>query len=282
MKSVRLAPAGPRPGDSVYLAPAEVTAKLPASVDLRTAVAAADWPIWDQGRILSCTAHAVAGVALYEMLAAKRSPVVVPSRLFLYYNERRLDGDADSLAASYVSDGIDVVVEQGFCADVESPGVVPADAVWKYSTDAKLVETKPPESCYRFAKGQRGFTYQRVHADPRHQFGCLAEGHPFTILISMCSWGRISAKGDIPMPTSEERAGADGGTWHAMVIVGYDHATRLFIVRNSMGAWRGQETGWGDAGHGTIPYEFIADKTISDPHSMFTLRVKPSHPKRHS
>lgn len=273
MTTKRLVPGKPRPKDPVYTAPPAVIAELPASIDLRTGVAAKDWPIWDQGAVPSCTAHAVAGVALFEMIAGGRTPLIVPSRLFLYYNERVMDGDAEVEACSYVSDGIDVVLEHGFCGDTHVPGVVPHDAVWAYSTDAAVVEKRPPETCYAFAKGQRTFTYQRVHDDLQHLLGCLAGGHPFTILVSMCSWARVSQRGDIPLPTPDERSSAASGAWHAMAIVGYDNAKRLFIVRNSMGARRKGETGWGDAGYGTIPYEFVTDNAISDPNSMFSLRV---------
>jgi C1A family cysteine protease len=255
-----------------------VVAELPASVDLRTGVAAKDWPIWDQGVIPSCTAHAVAAVALFEMVAMKRTTLFPPSRLFLYYCERVMDHHADEVIDSYVSDGIDVVLKHGFCADTHVPGVVPQDAVWPYSTDAAVVEKRPPESCYAFAKKQRVFTQHRLHEDLQHLLGCLAEGHPFTILINMCTWNRVSPQGDIPMPTPEERKTAKDESWHAMAVVAYDNAKELFIVRNSMGAWRKDETGWGDAGYGTIPYAFVTDKAtgdnaISDPYSVFSLRV---------
>lgn len=273
MRHPRVVPARPRPKDPVYTAPPAGAAGPPASIDLRSRVAAKDWPIWDQGDVPSCTAHAVAGVALFETIAAGRTPRVVPSRLFLYYNERVMDGDAGEEACSFVSDGIDVVLEHGFCADTADPGVVPPEAVWPYSTDLTTVTTRPPAGCYAFAKSQRGFTHARVPADLHPMKGSLADGHPFTILISMCSWNRVGPRGDIPLPTPDERATADRGGWHAMAVVGYDDASRRFIVRNSMGVRGGGATGWGDGGYGTIPYDFLTDATISDPYSMFTLRV---------
>jgi C1A family cysteine protease len=44
---------------------------------------------------------------------------------------------------------------------------------------------------------------------------------------------------------------------HAVLAVGYRHATRQFIFRNSWGP------AWGDRGYGYLPYEFVAASALT-------------------
>jgi C1A family cysteine protease len=72
--------------------------------------------------------------------------------------------------------------------------------------------------------------------------GCLADGYPFvfgfTVYESFESNSVAKKSGIVPMPSSSEKV--MGG--HCVVAVGYDNATRTFIIRNSWG------TGWGQKG----------------------------------
>jgi len=261
----------PRPTDVVHRAPPHVVADLPGAVDLRTRVAATDWPVWDQLGLPSCTAHAVAGAALFEMAVAKRTPLFQPSRLFLYYCERVLDKDVSAAVDSYVRDGMQVLMDHGVCADASAPDV-PADAVWKY--DPAAFATKPPAACFAFARRHVGFNPMRVAEKLEHLRGRLAQGHPFTICISMFASFEspaTKATGDVPMPTAAERAGRSTG--HAMAVVGYDDAKKLFLVRNSMG------TTWGQGGYGTMPYDYVLDPVLSDQYSFWTLKLEETPPR---
>jgi len=256
----RLARGPRRAADPVHRAAADVVAHLPAAVDLRTLVPAADWPVWDQGGPPSCTAHAVAGVTLFEMIVAKRTPLFQPSRLFLYYCERVLEKDVASEADCFVIDGAQVVLDRGVCADVPAPGV-PSGAVWLY--DPSEFATKPPATCFDFARGWRASSAKYVAEESANLRGCLAEGHPFTICIRMFpSFDSGATTGDIPMPTAAERPNPEGG--HAMAVVGYDDAKGRFLVRNSFGPT------WGDGGYGTLPYEYVFASDLAD--SFWTLR----------
>src|ERR1041385_2941961 len=60
---------------------------LPPNVDLRAQCP----PIYDQGRLGSCTANAIAGAIEFEQ---KKQQITefTPSRLFIYYNERVMEG----------------------------------------------------------------------------------------------------------------------------------------------------------------------------------------------
>src|SRR5437588_13007483 len=62
---------------------------LPAQVDLSKSRAEA--PIFDQTPLASCSANAIS--AMFHFNAVKEElPPIVPSRLFIYYNERQMEG----------------------------------------------------------------------------------------------------------------------------------------------------------------------------------------------
>ena len=50
------------------------------------------FPVYDQGKIGSCTANALAGAIQFDRLKSKQSPDFTPSRLFIYFNERAIEG----------------------------------------------------------------------------------------------------------------------------------------------------------------------------------------------
>src|ERR1700730_8544499 len=77
----------PDPRDKVFSAPLNVLQMLPSKVDLQP-----EFPIYDQGRIGSCTANALAAAVQFDRLKNRQSPDFVPSRLFIYYNERSIEG----------------------------------------------------------------------------------------------------------------------------------------------------------------------------------------------
>src|SRR3954467_7981547 len=75
-------------------------AELPSSVDLRPGCPA----VYDQSDLGSCTANALGGLA--EFLMIKQGlHAYVPSRLFIYYNERAMEGSIGEDAGASISDG---------------------------------------------------------------------------------------------------------------------------------------------------------------------------------
>src|SRR5215212_2475258 len=83
-------------------------AKLPPKVDLRTQFPA----IYDQGHLGSCTANALAAAFDFDRHKQGKN-YMSPSRLFIYWNERSLEGHVDSDAGAYIRDGVKVLVKQG-------------------------------------------------------------------------------------------------------------------------------------------------------------------------
>ena len=72
--------------DFAYSAPTPLLAALPTTVDLRPECP----PVYDQGQLGSCTANAIGGAIQFEQMKQKIKDFV-PSRLFIYYNERVIE-----------------------------------------------------------------------------------------------------------------------------------------------------------------------------------------------
>jgi len=231
--------------DSRYGAVHRVPARLPASVDLRRGCS----PVEDQGDLGSCTANALAGAV--EFVEKKdRIPLVNVSRLFVYYNERVIEHTVGEDAGAMLRDGIKTLVKQGVCAEASWPYVISKFAV------------RPGRTCYTAASAHQVTAYARLETLGEMR-ACLADGYPFvfgfTVYESFES-DRVAQSGVVPMPKPREKI--LGG--HAVLAVGYDHARKRLLVRNSWG------TGWGLKGYFTMPYAYVADRGLSD--DFWTIR----------
>jgi C1A family cysteine protease len=234
--------------DHRYSAPRLVLANLPPSVNLTTGF---PQPPYDQGQLGSCTANAVAGAFEFD-LPKESLTDFIPSRLFIYYNERTIEGTVSSDSGAQLRDGIKTVARQGVCPETQ----------WPY--DISQFATKPPAGCYTDALANRASSYQRLHQVITELKGCLASGYPFvfgfTVYESFESQ-QVAQTGDAPMPQTGEKV--LGG--HAVVAAGYDDSTQRFLVRNSWG------TGWGKNGYFTLPYAYLTDSGLSS--DFWTVRI---------
>src|SRR5215211_6988917 len=88
--------------DLVYGAPAEVVERLPRRVDLRKQCPS----VYDEGQLGSCTANAIGGALEFDQMKQKQRNPFTPSRLFIYYNERDMEGTVDSDSGAQIRDGI--------------------------------------------------------------------------------------------------------------------------------------------------------------------------------
>lgn len=231
-------------------APAPVVlSSLPAKVDLR---GSNEPPIYDQGDLGSCTANAIA--ALYQAeLGLQGLPVFTPSRLFIYYNERVMEGDVDQDNGAQLRDGFKAVAQLGACPEPQ----------WPYDTGRFAV--KPGADCYAAAKNHLLLNYLRLTQDLGHLKACLAIGRRFAVGISVYDSfesDSTAKTGVVTMPRPDE--GFQGG--HAVAVVGYDDSLSSFIVRNSWGP------GWGAAGYFYLPYSYMTNPDLAaDFWTMVTL-----------
>jgi C1A family cysteine protease len=212
---------------------------LPAYVDLTPQMP----PVYDQGNLGSCTGNAIAAAIEY---ARRRQGLAdfVPSRLFIYYNERVIEGTTDSDAGAEIRDGIKSVVNLGACSETD----------WPY--DIAKFATKPTDQCYVDARKDLVTRYARVDQTLDGLRECLTAGFPvvfgFTVYESFES-ELVAQSGVVPMPAPGESV--LGG--HAVLAVGYDDDHQMFIVRNSWGP------AWGRGGYFVMPYAYVTDADLA-------------------
>ena len=231
----------------------------PASVDLR------QWcsPIEDQKSLGSCTAHAGVGMLEYYERRAFGSHIDA-SRLFLYKVTRNLLGWKGD-TGGYLRTTMKALVMTG----------VPPEQYWPYVV-SKFDEEPTPflyalgdnyEALKYYRLDPAGSTPAEVLANVKAQ---LAAGLPsmfgFTVYSSIPPLG--DGKGEIPFPGSGDKV--EGG--HAVLAVGYDDARKIgtskgaLLIRNSWG------TGWGEAGYGWLPYDYILRGLANDFWAMVRAR----------
>lgn len=226
--------------DYLYAAPFEAGTPLPSKVDLRQNCP----PVYDQGQLGSCTANAIAGAIEFDRMKQNLIPLFTPSRLFIYYNERSIEGTTASDSGAQIRDGIKSIGAQGVCPEPE----------WPY--DISKFENQPPASCYQDAVAHKAILYKRLVRDLNQMRGCLASGYPFVLGITVYASFEsqaVAQSGQVPMPASNEQL--LGG--HAVLAVGYDDDQQTLLVRNSWGP------SWGMNGYCTLPYGYVGQRNLS-------------------
>jgi C1A family cysteine protease len=247
--------------DFQYSAPLKVMQKLPAKTDLRSKCP----PVYNQGRLGSCTAHALsAAFQVGQKIQGK--PTWEPSRLFIYYNERVAIHTETVDSGAFLRDGIKSLNKQGVCKETE----------WTYDENpgaGKKFAQKPPASCYANALSNQILSYQRLANNIQILKGCLAEGYPFvfgfTVYDSFMS-AAVRNSGIMPMPDLSKEHVVGG---HAVIAVGYDDTKQALLIRNSWG------TGWGIGGYFWMPYAYATNTNLAD--DFWTIRsLEFSAPKK--
>jgi C1A family cysteine protease len=216
--------------------------RLPANVNLQSKCP----PIYDQGQLGSCTANAIAAAVEYI-----DNPRFMPSRLFIYYNERVIEGTIDSDSGAQIRDGIKSVATIGVCPEKDWPYVI-ADFA-----------RKPNAKAYADAGKTKATSYFRVAPDLTQMKGCLAEGFPFVFGFTVYNYfesAQVAKTGVIRLPTTNDTV--VGG--HAVMAVGYDDKSGTFRVRNSWG------TSWGQRGYFTMPYAYLMSQHLAS--DFWTIR----------
>jgi C1A family cysteine protease len=245
--------------DYSFSVASSVIKAISPSVDLRDQMP----PVYDQGRIGSCTANGIAAALEFDMMK-EGLEAFTPSRLFIYYNERAMEGTVGSDAGAQIRDGIKSVANQGDCPESEWPyDDTPALPDGTFPSGAKAA-TLPPKQCYLDAIQHTALNYQSVDQNLADMKGCLSSGNPFvfgfTVFQSFES-PDVARTGNVPMPGAGESV--IGG--HCVLAVGYDDQDALFICRNSWGE------GWGDAGYFYMPYAYLLDDNLSN--NFWTIRL---------
>lgn len=232
--------------DKLYASIAAPPKKLPAKVDLCEYCSRVE----NQGQLGSCTANALAGnLEFLEKKAGRRATNL--SRLFIYYNERAMEGTIDDDAGAMIRDGVKSLVKLGVCTE----------SSWPYKIE-KFTQ-KPPDKCYKTASDHQVTSYHRI-IGLQQMRECLAEGYPFVFGFSVYEAFESedvakTGKLNLPEPSEKQMGG------HAVLAVGYDDNDQRMVVRNSWG------TNWGKKGYFTMPYDYISNDNLAD--DFWTLRA---------
>jgi len=214
------------------------SAKLPAFVDLRSAMP----DIEDQGYLGSCTGNAIVGAL--EYLDKKNDNVYEDiSRLFVYYQERLMEGTVNQDSGAQIRDGIKACAKIGACTE----------KLWPY--DYSKFTVKPSDEAYADAAKRKITQYLRItNINALKQ--SLADGYPVVFGFRVYKYfetEEMSKTGILKMPSWYESP--LGG--HAVLCVGYDDVSSRIIVRNSWGK------GWGQEGYFTMPYKYVTKSNLS-------------------
>lgn len=214
---------------------------LPSSADLSTSPHMP--PIYDQGQLGSCTGNAIAAAVDFDN-HRQTGQFLDPSRLWIYYQERVIEGSVSQDSGGQIRDGVKAVANLGVCPEADWP--------YDISTFAKT----PPQKDYTDALKDRALTYQ---APPQVLWplkSVLAGGTPvvfgFTVYGSFESQ-EVAQSGIVPMPSPSDSV--VGG--HAVLMVGYDDSVDRFKVRNSWGP------SWGLSGYFEIPYQYLTSNSLA-------------------
>lgn len=237
-----------------------IRSDLPSAVDLRPKCP----PVVNQGNVGSCTGNALAGALGFlelqeqnaglqnqaeEFSAAGFQPF---SRLFIYYNERDIEGDTDQDGGAQIRDGVKSLANLGSCSEL----------TWPYDEAEEF--QKPSPEAYNEALNHKITSYLSLdETDASNLKGCLAAGFPFVFGFSVFQSFESAAvvqTGEVPMPSPDESC--LGG--HAVLAVGYDDQKGHFIVRNSWGE------AWGDNGYFYLPYSYVTSPDLAS--DFWTIR----------
>ncbi len=202
---------------------------VPDKVDLRSFCS----PVEDQGQSNSCTANATVGALEFHQRKAGGQFTDI-SRLFVYYNARKLSDSQGQDCGSYIHHAMASVLAHGACEE----------AVWPF--DLGQVVMQPPQQAYQNAQLHEAVQYARC---PLGQSAIQAVGAGLPVVfgtyIPSAFYDEAGRTGLMPLPTGQKDPNAGG---HAMLIVGYDMPSKTWLVRNSWGA------GWGDQGYFRVPF----------------------------
>jgi C1A family cysteine protease len=244
-------------------------------------------PVYNQEQLGSCTANATAFCFDYCRLTQGLPLLNLPSRLFIYYNERNYEGTTASDVGAQIYDGVKVLNEIGACSST----------LWPYITSNYA--TLPPQNCYSQASQNIALTFnavmqpttvasQSMPAILQSINGiqtALVSGYPVVFGFTVFPFFEYEMYGSnfiLQCPVSPIVMSTSLGG-HAVVIVGYDNnfvtsnGNGAFLVRNSWG------TQWGTSyinpsgsyntgpGYFWMPYQYFTNQYTDTNGNIVTL-----------
>jgi C1A family cysteine protease len=189
----------------------------------------------DQMTIGACTGFGICYAVRHMDKPDKNGVRINPSPLFLYYNERWIEGTINEDAGAVIRDGFKALKKWGICQEPLHPYI------------PEKFNVKPSESSYVNALLHQTGDYQAVPQTLCDMQQALATGHLVVGGIQVyenLETDAVDESGNIPMPEGNEIGG------HCIALHGYDNKRKQFLLVNS---WSNT---WGRKGFGTIPYDY--------------------------
>ncbi len=261
----------------------QIAQQIKPQVDLRELLTS---EIINQGLLNSCSACAIA-VAAELYLIRDRQPFIDEnasnidaSQMFVYYNERVMEDKVDMNAPVFIRNGIKSLFKHGICSEKSwpYPEMAMPESLYKLMATGtaeqiqqevnrilsehqdeiqSAVKEKPSEQAIKQAGKHIINRYCRLDEEDDLTELRLALSKGMPVIFGMMvprSFYAIKEDGVMTMPSpTDVRLGG-----HALLAVGYDDKSEMFIVRNS---W-GEE--FGDKGYCYMPYEFFCSKFEQD------------------
>tara|TARA_B110000971_G_scaffold99314_1_gene102140 strand:+ start:2319 stop:3086 length:768 start_codon:yes stop_codon:yes gene_type:complete len=195
--------------------------------------------IYDQLNIGSSVANSAAAAYEYNQIEIDDEHIFIPSRLFIYYNTRKIENTILYDAGSQIRNTIKSLNKYGICSETK----------WCY--DPTILNIKPDDSCYIQIPSIK---YFRLNQNIITLKACLTNSVPFIFGFSVYSnFEKIDKNNNtLSIPTKDDKY--LGG--HSCLCVGYDNSKKHFIVRNSFGVE------WGDKGHFKLSYDYMINKNL--------------------
>jgi C1A family cysteine protease len=198
--------------------------------------------IQDQGTYGAAAANAIA----YAIRVVRRRADLTdfqPSRFFIYYQGRMLEGREESLdMGMYISSGLRAVEKFSVCSE----------ETWAY--DDKKIFCAPTEYALVAARNHPGFQSASVLQDEMTLKHCLLEGNPiiFGLTVFTSFMSSEAARTGILVVPDVDREEQNGG--HVLVLIGFDDD----IIPGGAFRFSNSFSGkWGQNGTGYMPYELV-------------------------
>lgn len=204
-------------------------------------------PIFNQGMIGSCVSNSACSCFRYEVAQLTGKFDFEPSRLFEYYNARKLQGWEGEDSGAYIRDGFKAMNKWGLAKE----------ALWPYKDTLQALVKEPEVNVYEDGLKAVAVKYAAVEQNLQRIKETLVSGAAISFGFNVYesffgSWESGDAIMSIPKSTEEFQGG------HAVTLVGFRDDINCFIVQNSWGE------GWGKNGKYFMPYSYVLNPNEAD------------------
>lgn len=221
--------------------------ELPASFNLNKKV----HHIHNQLKLGSCTGQALTQSMEMQLIGDAYRPL---SPLFVYYNERRMEGTIEKDSGASITDGIQMTAQYGACSE----------QLWPYDDYLNTFKNEPSTACYEDALKSVVLNYTHVTEGIEAIKSAIFSGSAVVggiAVFESFESPEADETGVIPMPKRGEKL--LGG--HAITFMGYNDEDQTLDFVNSWG------TTWGKKGFGKLPYKYASNPKLAMPTEFWAV-----------